>query len=157
MVEILDDPEVNAALALYRQATGMKLISRNASLRVSLRLLRDQQILLLVADRVVGEGGEGVEVPFGNGVRKVPTGPAALALATGAPIIVGYITRNPQRSTRYLVRLEPPIVPNGTGDAHHDREALTRLVAERLARAVQAHADEWFVFQPEWIRRDVAP
>lgn len=156
MVEVLD-PQVNAALELYRKATGMQIVSRNASLRVSLRLLRDRQILLLVADRVVGEGADGVVVPFGRGARKVPTGPAALALATGAPIIVGYITRSPDRATRYLVRLEPPIVPSGTGDAHQDRETLTRQVAERLAHAVQAHADEWFVFQPEWIRRDVAP
>lgn len=156
MVEILD-PEVNAALSLYREATGMRLVSRNASLRVPLRILREQQILLLVADRVVGEGGDGIAVPFGAGVRNVPTGPAALALATGAPIIVGYITRSPDRVTRYLVRLEPPIVPSGSGDAHRDRESLTRQVADRLASAVQAHAEEWFVFQPEWIRRDVAP
>jgi KDO2-lipid IV(A) lauroyltransferase len=156
MVEMLD-PEINAALALYRQATGMQLISRNAGLRASLRLLRDRQILLLVADRVIGDGADGVVVPFGNGWRAVPTGPAALALATGAPIIVGYITRNPDRATRYLVRLEPPILPQGTGDAHHDREALTGRVAERLVRAVQTHSDEWFVFQPEWIPRDVAP
>lgn len=156
MAEVLD-PQVNAALELYRKATGMQIVSRNASLRVSLRLLRDQQILLLVADRVVGEGGEGLVVPFGDGARKVPTGPAALALATGAPIVVGYITRNPDRRTRYLVRLEPPIMPSSTGDVHLDREALTRQVAERLAHAVQAHPDEWFVFQPEWIRRDPAP
>ncbi len=156
MVEDLD-PDVSAALELYRKATGMQLVSRNASLRVSLRLLRDRQILLLVADRVVGEGGEGIVVPFGAGERKVPTGPAALALATGAPIIVGYITRSPDRATRYLVRLEPPIVPSGTGDAHRDREVLTRQVADRLAQAVQAHSEEWFVFQPEWIRRDAAP
>ncbi len=156
MVEMLD-PDINAALALYRQATGMQLISRNSGIRASLRLLRDRQILLLVADRVVGDGTDGIVVPFGNGRRAVPTGPAALALATGAPIIVGYITRNPDRSTRYLVRLESPIVPQGTGDAHHDREALTGRVAERLARAVQSHSDEWFVFQPEWIPRDVAP
>ncbi len=156
MVEVLD-PELNAALALYREATGMKLISRNSGVRASLRLLRERQILLLVADRVVGDGTDGVVVPFGDGWRAVPTGPAALALATGAPIVVGYITRNADRNTRYLVRLEPPILPQDSGDAHHDRQALTRRVAERLSLAVQSHSDEWFVFQPEWIRRDAAP
>lgn len=153
MVEDLD-PETNAALALYRQATGMKVISRNGGLRASIRVLRDKKILLLVSDRVVGHGSEGLPVPFGEGVRALPTGPAALALATGAPIVTGHIARNRGRGPRYLVRLEAPILATPTGDAPHDREALTRLVAERLSAAVRAHPDQWFVFQPQWIRRD---
>ncbi|MCC6770786.1 MAG: lysophospholipid acyltransferase family protein [Gemmatimonadaceae bacterium] len=155
MVEALD-PETNAALALYREATGMKLLSRNAGVRASLRLLRERQVLLLVADRVVGDGADGLDVPFGAGRRAVPTGPAALSLATGAPIVVGFITRSPDHTTRYRVRLEAPMLPRDTGDAHRDRQALTREVAARLSRAVQSHSDEWFVFQPEWNRRDVA-
>ena len=38
----------------------------------------------------------------------------------------------------------------------HDRQLLTRQLAARLATVVQAHSDEWFVFQPAWIQRDVA-
>ncbi len=81
MAEALD-PETNAALALYREATGMKLVSRAAGIRPLLRLLREGQVLLLVADRVVGGGDPGLPVRFGTGRRALPTGPAALALAT---------------------------------------------------------------------------
>jgi phosphatidylinositol dimannoside acyltransferase len=149
MVEDID-PDTNAALAMYREATGMKLFSRTGGVRTTLRLLRDRKIVLLVADRVVGAGTEGLDVPFGAGRRAVPTGPAALALATGAPIIVGHIARNPSGATRYLVHMDAPIVPESTGDAHLDRERLTQQIAARVADAVQAHADQWFVFQPEW-------
>lgn len=148
------DPDTNAALALYREATGMKLISRSTGLRSILRLLKQQQIVLLAADRVVGGGSEGLEVAFGAGRRAIPTGPASIALATGAPIIVGHIARSPTLSTRYLIRLEPPIVPHSTGQAADDRERLTRLVGERLAAIAQEHPDQWFVFQPEWNRRE---
>jgi KDO2-lipid IV(A) lauroyltransferase len=150
MVEELS-PETNAALALYREATGMRLLSRNGGLRAALRLLRAQQVVLLVADRVVGDGSDGVVVRFGAGERAVPTGPAALALATGAPIIVGTITRTGARAPRYLVELAPPIVAEATADGRANREQLTRRIAERLAAAVVAHPDEWFVFQPEWM------
>jgi len=153
MVEELS-PETNAALSLYREATGMKLLSRNRATRAALRLLREQQLVLLVADRVVGDGSEGVVVRFGAGARAVPTGPAALALATQAPIVVGSIIRHPHlraRAPRYLVQLEPPIVAEATSDGHADRERLTRQIAERLAASVVAHPDEWFVFQPGWI------
>ncbi|MEO6446549.1 MAG: lysophospholipid acyltransferase family protein [Gemmatimonadaceae bacterium] len=150
------DPDTNAALSLYREATGMKLISRTTGLRAVLKVLKQKEIVLLVADRVVGAGSEGVTVPFGEGRRAIPTGPAAFALATGAPIIVGHIARSPGRGTRYLIRLEPPIVPVATGDAAGDREGLARLVGERLALVVQQHPDQWFVFQPEWNRRDAS-
>lgn len=153
MVEEID-PETNAALALFREATGMKLVSRRGGVRSALRLLRDRQVVLLVADRVVGGGSEGLRVPFGDGERAVPTGPATLSLATGAPIVVGHIARAVGGRSRYLVQLEPPIVPEGSGDTERDREALTKRVAERLSAAVIAHPDQWYVFQPQWLGRD---
>lgn len=148
MVEDLD-PATNAALASYRKASGMELISRGAGLRQMYRLLKEGRIVLLVADRVVGERGEGVEVPWGAGRRLVPPGPAAFALATGAPIISGYIVRSPKGPTRYLLHLDAPIVATGTA-----RDDLTRDVAARLADAVCQHPDEWYVFQPDWRPRD---
>lgn len=156
MVEDLD-PDTNAALALYRQATGLKLLSRNAGIRPVLRLLKEGQIVVLLADRVVGEGNEGIAVPFAGGERRVPAGPAVLALSTGAPIIIGHIARNPTGATRYIVQIEPPIVASGTGDGPGDRVRLTRRIASSLASAVQSHPDQWYVFQPEWARRDASP
>jgi lauroyl/myristoyl acyltransferase len=154
MVEDID-PEVNAALALYREATGMKLLSRSRGLRAALRVLKDKEILLLVADRVIGDGSDGVEVPFANGRRAIPTGPASFALASGAPVIVGHIARNTHGGARYLIRLDPPILPESTGHSADDRLRLTTRIAERFSSLVREHPDQWFVFQPEWKRRDV--
>jgi len=153
MMEVLD-PETNAALALYRQATGMLLVPRSAGVRPLLRLLRDRQIVILVADRVVGHGAEGVAVPFGVGMRAIPTGPASLALATGAPIVVGVITHATRRRARYLVTLQEAIVPTDTGDATRDRDTITRAIGSALSTAAQATPDQWYVFQPQWITRD---
>ncbi len=153
MVEVLD-AQTNAAMARYREATGMRLIPRSAGMRPVLRLLRERQIVLLVADRVVGEGAEGLEVPFGRGHRAIPTGPAALCIATGAPLLVGYITRTGGNRARYVIRFEPAIDVERTGDAHHDRDRLTRLIGQRLSAVAQAHPDEWFVFQPDWRQRE---
>ncbi|MCC6931089.1 MAG: lysophospholipid acyltransferase family protein [Gemmatimonadaceae bacterium] len=156
MVEELD-PQTNAALALYREATGMKLLSRNAGIRPVLRLLKEGQIVVLVADRVVGDGTEGIAVPFAGGERRIPTGPATLALSTGAPLIIGHIARNQTGATRYIVEMEPPVVASRTGDGPRDRDRLTRRIASSLASAVQSHPDQWYVFQPEWARRDASP
>jgi KDO2-lipid IV(A) lauroyltransferase len=154
VVERLDAATLDA-LASYRAATGMGLVTRDAGARSLVRLLREGQVVLLVADRVVG-GGEGVVVPFGNGGRAVPTGPAALALATGAPVLVGAIVRTGTSVPRYRVHLEPALHPDRTGDAARDRDAFTRRLAARLAAFVTAHPEQWFVFQPDWQARDVA-
>lgn len=144
MVEEID-PATNAALASYREAAGMKLISRTRGLRQMYRVLKEGQIVLLVADRVVGEGTEGLSVPWGTGIRPVPTGPAAFALATGAPIVPGYIVRRRSPgSTRYFLHLDAPIVAQGS------RDDLTRDVAAKMADAVCQHPDQWYVFQPDW-------
>jgi KDO2-lipid IV(A) lauroyltransferase len=148
------DPETNKALAQYRQATGLTLVSRNFGLRSMYRLLAQGNLLFLVGDRVVGPGTEGIEVEFGAGRRRVPSGPAALAIATGAPIVVGHITRTRQRIPRYEILLEPPILPPPR--APNATRELTVRVGARLAATVTAHPDQWFVFQPEWTTGDGA-
>ena len=149
MVEDLD-PETNRALAAYRGATGVRLVPRNTGVRQLYRLLTEGGIVLLVADRVIGEGSEGMVVPFGDALRAVPTGPGALAVATGAPIVVGHIVRaGPGARHRYLLQLDPPVDPAG-----RTREDLVRLVAARLNAITIEHPDQWYVFQPDWRSRD---
>lgn len=148
MVEDLA-PEVLDAMAAYRRATGMGLISMKQGVRDVFRLLERNAIVLLVADRAIGDTRGVVEVPFAGGVRPLPTGPATFAMARATPIITGRIVRNPARRPRYLVRLEAPIIPAGRGEA--ERLRLTRLIADQLSAAVHDHPDQWYVFQPQWI------
>lgn len=146
------NPATNAALASYREASGMELISRSTGLRQMYRLLKEGRIVLLVADRVIGDGADGVAVPWGAGRRLVPSGPAAFAIATGAPIVSGYIVRRPAgKASRYLLHLDAPIVATDVS-----RDDLTRDVAARLAGAVCQYPDQWYVFQPDWLPRDAA-
>lgn len=148
MVEDVD-PAMLALLEKYRTATGMHTLSRNRGARDAYRVLRSGGILLLVADRVIGDSSEGIELSFCEGRRAVPRGPALLALATGAPIVVGYVVRSADGPRRYRIVLDPPIMPDRT-----DPDAalsLTRKVTDRLAAAVREYPDQWFVFQPGWI------
>jgi len=142
-------PSILKLLEQYRTATGMRTISRNRGARDAYRVLKSGEILLVVADRVIGDVSDGVEVPFCDGLRAVPRGPAQLSLATGAPIVLGFAVRTPEGPRRYRITLEPPIMPDGTEpDA---AVILTRKIADRVAAAVRAHPDQWFVFQPGWI------
>ncbi len=151
MVEDLA-PAVADALATYRRASGMQLIPMRQGIREAYRLLGEGRIVVLVADRVIGDGRTAITLPFCDGSRPIPTGPAACSIATGAPILVGHVIENPARAPRYLATIDPPLLPAGRGD--EERLRLTRQITERLSAAVQAHPDQWYVFQPQWVSGD---
>jgi KDO2-lipid IV(A) lauroyltransferase len=142
-------PEVMEALSTLREATGMQLITVNDAIFGAARALNENGTVFLIADRIVGRGKTGVELPFASGVRTVPTGPAGFAISSGAPIIVGYIVQTTLgASARYAVSLEPPIF--ATGEGEEEKLQLTSRITERLAAIIAEHADEWYVFQPKW-------
>jgi KDO2-lipid IV(A) lauroyltransferase len=150
MVEDLD-PRVLEALTSYRASTGMGIVNMRDGLRAAYKILRRGEILILVADRAIGDARGAIEVPFAGGIRKFPTGPAIFSMSTGAPILIGFVSLNRTGRTRYRIDFDPPILPQGRDEAERDR--LTRHIACRIGQFVTEHPDEWFVFQPQWITR----
>jgi KDO2-lipid IV(A) lauroyltransferase len=153
MVEDLD-PELLDALASYRAATGMQLVNIKDGLRAAYRILGQNGLLALVADRAIGDARGAVEVPFAGGVRPMPIGPAVFAQATGASIITAFASFNPAGHPRYVMEFDPPLFPESRDDAERMR-LITRIV-ERMEAAIRRNPDQWFVFQPNWIERPSA-
>lgn len=144
MVERMPE-ETGAALAAYRSSTGMQLLDRSSGPRGLLRVLKAGDVAALVCDRMVGAGAPGQVVPFGQGFREIPVGPASFAISTGARVVTGSIVRNPVGPGRYQLTLDPPVDPRA-----HTVATLTAHIGARLSAMAVAHADEWYVFQPAW-------
>src|SRR5207342_887337 len=73
----------------HREGLGMKIIGLDQDGHVGKALttaLSESRVVALVADRDLT--GRGIEVEMFGGRRKLPAGPALLALSTGAPIVV---------------------------------------------------------------------
>jgi KDO2-lipid IV(A) lauroyltransferase len=153
MVEDLD-PAVLDALAAYRSATGVQLVNMKDGIRAAYRILGQGHILALVADRAIGEARGAVELPFAGGIRRLPTGPAVFAQATGAPIVTAFACPNPRKGPRYLMEFDPPLIAQGRDEA--ERVRLMNSIVERMSAAVRRNPDQWFVFQPNWITREPA-
>ena len=80
-------------------------------------------------------------------------GPAQLARSAQSPVVLGYVAlAGPGAPKPYLARLE--IIASASDTAALTTEELTRRIASGLARAVERHPDQWFVFQPKWLRAD---
>ncbi|MBA3738258.1 MAG: phosphatidylinositol mannoside acyltransferase [Actinobacteria bacterium] len=106
--------------------------------------LEQNRVVALVADRDLSGGGVEVEM-FGR-TRRMPAGPALLALSAGAPLISGptYTTRDG------WVEVLTPVTVEPTGRRKDDIIALTHALAAAFEQAIAAAPPDWHLFQPGW-------
>ena len=133
----------------HRQSLGMEILGLSRDAQVGRRLARrlaENRVVALVADRDLT--GRGVEVSMFGAVRRIPAGPALLAISTGAPIIVTPAYQVLAGGWRIV--FGAPLSIELSGDRRRDVTALTRLMAEEFERAISAAPADWHQFQPAW-------
>src|SRR5216683_3066052 len=108
--------------------------------------LRNNEVVGLVSDRDVT--GSGPTIEFFGAPTQFPDGVAALAVRTGAPILIAIATR--RHDGRFDALFEPLRHVELTGDARADVVRLTRAVAGRLEYHIASHPEQWTVFQKRW-------
>lgn len=116
----------------WRERSGVQLVNPLDKFNsVTLRVLRDNGILGLVAD--INGGTSGIFAPFCGIQASTVAGPAALALKTSAPMMVIFCRRLSPGRLRFIVK--PPVDMAGLPD---DRHAALLEVAARVNAAYEA-------------------
>ena len=146
VAEHLKPDELFELFVEHRRLLGIDIIDL-ASDHVGRQLtqkLEENRVVALVADRDLSGGGVEVEM-FGR-ARRMPAGPALLALSSGAPLISGptYTTSDGWTEVLTPVTIEP------TGRRKDDIIALTRALAAAFEQAIAAAPPDWHLFQPGW-------
>lgn len=143
VVRPLSNPAVDRKIQRLRGAAGVGSIDASRGLRGVYRALDAGHWVAFLADQ--DARSHGVFVPFLGRPASTPVGPARLALATGAPVILGFTTRLPDG--RHDLEIEPPLaVPD-----RKDLDAVERLTALHTARL-----EAWVRKRPElwlWLHR----
>lgn len=145
IAEPLSPPRWNNLVQQARAAVGLRVIPMSSGLLQAMRVLRDRQILGFLIDRPMED--QGVMVEFFGRRTRVPGGPAALALRSGASVLGAYIVRS---GNHYIAQISPEIPPPDTGDGDGDLEALTQHLFSWLEQVIRNHPDQWFMFRPMW-------
>jgi KDO2-lipid IV(A) lauroyltransferase len=138
------NPYVDRFMNESRGHLGVGLAHIGPEIRRVYRRLKAGEILGMLMDQDAGPSGEFVDV-LGR-VASVQTGPAVLALRTGAPILPGAIVRLP--NGRHRVVFEEPIWP--------DHGALAAAEVRRLVTAYSASLERFILRYPEqyyWVHR----
>ncbi|MDQ1288499.1 MAG: phosphatidylinositol mannoside acyltransferase [Actinomycetota bacterium] len=144
----------------FRQRLGMEILPLGGSavFGTLVRVLRTGGFVPLLADRDLTATGVPVDL-FGEPAR-MATGPAGLALVTGAalyPVSIHYERLPAGSPARWgiVVRFHPEVVPPEDGDRAHQIATMTQACADALAEGIRAHPEDWHmlqrVFVADWV------
>lgn len=148
VAEELKPASVSELFLRHRRSLGMTIVPLVDARKVAenlVRLLSDNYVLALVADRDLS--GRGVEVEMFGAPRRVPAGPAYLSLMTGSPLCAATVFTTAQG---WRCQINPPLEVERSGSTRQDVTALTRLIAREFERFIASAPVDWHMFQSAW-------
>ena len=145
IVKPLSNTLVEKRIERLRRDAGLGLVPTGPGVRAVFRTLRAGRWVGILADQDARR--HGVFVPFFGRLASTPEGPARLALATGAAIVIG--TDHRESDGRHVIRLDPPYFPEGPlDDANVLR--LTAWHTAALEQRIRESPASWFWLHRRW-------
>jgi len=148
------DPRLEALVhAPLRRNRGVHAIDRDApgTPRALVRTLRAGEVAGFLID--LNTRVASVRVPFFGVDAWTPSGPARLALRTGAPVVAAFATRSGIVVEEVRAASDPM-----TSVTDEDVIELTRSMTEHVERAIAREPDRWIWMHDRWgARRAVRP
>ena len=146
IVKPLRNPYVFEWMNRFRTKFNNEIVPLGISIRKTYQTLKEKKIVAMVADQRGPREGERVDF-FGREVS-VYTGPAALAVKTGAPIIYGIPIR--QKDYKYqTVLVEIP-----TNDLNEKDVDIINVISQRhtayLEKIVREYPEQWLWMHNRW-------
>ena len=127
----------------YRESLGFEILpSEGGAYRVLMERLRANKVVCLVADRDLSK--RGIPVTFFGEETRMPAGPARLAAATGAEILV---VDNLFTDDGWGLRIHTPIVVHGRDDV----APATQRMADAFAADIATNPADWHMMQKLWL------
>ncbi|MGZ6778496.1 MAG: phosphatidylinositol mannoside acyltransferase [Mycobacterium sp.] len=129
----------------YRESLGFEMLPLTGGERPPYEVLKerlqDNKIVCLMADRDLTRSG--VEVDFFGEPTRMPAGPAKLAVETGATLLATHCYNTPDA---WVFDVAGP-----TDTSSGDITVITQAMADRFARGIAAHPEDWHMMQPQWL------
>ncbi|GAA2141863.1 phosphatidylinositol mannoside acyltransferase [Kitasatospora kazusensis] len=134
----------------YRESLGMEVLPLTGS-QVSVtgtlaRRLRAGRLVCLVGDRDLSEAG--LQVDFFGEPTRMPAGPAALALRTGAALMPATLWYDGPVMRGII---HPEVLPPEEGDQREKAAAMTQAMADIWADGIREHPQDWHMLQKLWL------
>ncbi len=146
VVERIEPPALFEWFVDYRESIGMEIVPLGPDAgRSVVHAVKQRNAIALLCDRDISRGG--VEVTFFGETTTLPSGPAVLALRTGAPLLPTAIY---DRGRTHHGVVRPPIPVAREGSFRADVARITQAVADELEVLIRAAPEQWHLMQPNW-------
>jgi lauroyl/myristoyl acyltransferase len=130
-----------------RRSKGVHVIPLGKAVRQCLNCLKENKLVALVGDRDFRQGG--IIMDFFGKPTLFPEGPAAFALKTGAAIVPGFMSRNPDDT--FTLRMEKPIEAEISGNKDIDIAKLINKCKAIIEDYIKKYPEQWYMFRKFWI------
>ncbi len=133
----------------YRESLGFEILPLTggaSSFGTLARRLRQGRAVCLVADRDLS--ATGIEVEFFGSTARLPGGPAALAIQTGAalmPVTLWYEGKD------WGARIHEEIPVPEDGSRQEKTKTMTQGLARAFEEGIAAHPEDWHMLHKVWV------
>jgi lauroyl/myristoyl acyltransferase len=147
VVERVEPPALFDWFVEFRERIGMEIVPLGPDAgRSIVTAIKQAHVIALLCDRDIAGGG--TEVTFFGETTTLPSGPAVLALRTGAPLIPTAIYD--QGGGRHHAVIRPPIPAERRGSFREDVARITQAMASELEGLIRRRPEQWHMLQPTW-------
>ncbi len=136
----------NEVLINLRKSGLVSTIYRDESPRKVLASLKANHVIGISADQDI-DSLEGVFVLFFGKPAWTPTGPAKLAITSGAAIVPAFMIHE---GDQYRLYLEDPIWPDENLDKEESTKQLTETWSRVVERYIRRFPDQWVWMHNRW-------
>lgn len=140
------NPRLNRLVEEVRGCLGVPTIYGDSGVLKLARTVTDGRALGIVPDQDIEKVG-GTFVDFFGRPAYTPTGPARLALATGAPLVVVFCLRVGDRLQSVV---NDPIYPDRKAPREAEIVRLTTAWCQQMEDHLRAHPEQWLWFHDRW-------
>lgn len=139
------NPLTDNLINKIRKSSGIGIAYTGAGVKSVLKALKNNTAIGFLADQNVGDG---VFVNFFGRLACTAKGPIAIALKTGAPVIMGVMLIQPNGKYKLHVTEEIPLAI--TGDTEKDIIVNTQKWTTILENFIRQYPDQWFWVHRRW-------
>lgn len=136
----------NNLLVNMRRRHGVETYDRKDSPKKILKLLAENKVLGVLPDQDV-KRVTGIFIPFFGRDAYTPTGPVAMALASGAAVVPAFLVRE---GNKFRLKVEEPLKITRTRDKEADLRRHTLEWSGLLERYLRLYPDHWVWMHDRW-------
>ena len=154
VVKPLDFEPAERLSRTLREISGNRVVSKERSMRVLIKLLREKKNLGILMDQNI-DWKDGVFVDFFGRRACTNKGLALLVLSTGAPVVPGFMVY--EGNGHYRLELQPPVPWLEFGDRTKNIEENTAQYNRVIEAMARRYPDHYFWVHQRWKTRPYQP